>query len=197
MKQNLLSDVKVILMKLPSDVINGGNRTPQNSPCFLRTSSPSLLATSTESYSHSSWYKLLPSRSKCVKFRVIRYWGGAIISQTQFLFPGYASGNDGLVMVPLLSSKNPPHASVKKNIEYYYLDWNYLNELNKCSAFEIIIVSCLRNACRRNVIRNRFYKNIRIHRACWYNRARNRDPLTRIRRTLKHCQSHIVYNKLR
>jgi len=42
---------------------------------------------------------------------VIRYCGGAKISQMQCLFDGYKSGKDGLVMVPLGESINPPQAS--------------------------------------------------------------------------------------
>lgn len=49
----LLSDVKVTLMELPSEVMSDGNLEPQKTPCFLKISSPSLLLTSTESYSHS------------------------------------------------------------------------------------------------------------------------------------------------
>ena len=56
---------------------------------------------------------LFPSRSKCVKLIVIRYWVGATICQTQFLFDGYSSGYDGLWMVPLAASMCPPQASVK------------------------------------------------------------------------------------
>lgn len=87
-KYYLLSDVKVTLKEFPSEIISDGSLEPQKIPCFLKRSSPSLLLTSTESYSQSCWRALFPSKSKCVKFSVIRYWGGAIISQTQSLFPG-------------------------------------------------------------------------------------------------------------
>lgn len=59
----------------------------------------------------SLWLTLFPSRSKCVKFRVILNWAGAIISHIQLLFPGYKSGNEGLVIVPLVASIIPPQAS--------------------------------------------------------------------------------------
>jgi len=39
----------------------------------------------------------------------------------QFLFPGYVSGNDGLVIVPLLSSKTPPQASIKIKLYYFII----------------------------------------------------------------------------
>jgi len=61
---------------------------------------------------------LFPSRSKCVKLNVMRYCAGATICQTQFLFDGYSSGNDGLWMVPLAASMCPPHASVVHS-DYY------------------------------------------------------------------------------
>jgi len=49
----------------------------------------------------------------------------------QFLFPGYVSGNDGLVIVPLLSSKTPPQASIRIKLYYfiiqYYVEMVMLN----------------------------------------------------------------------
>ena len=46
-----------------------------------------------------------------MKLRVILYWGGASISQMQFLLIGYRSGKLGDVILPLLDSIWPPHAS--------------------------------------------------------------------------------------
>lgn len=70
----------------------------------------------TWSYDLVSWREemiltLFPSRSKWVKLRVILYWGGAIISQMQFLFAGYKSGNDGDTIDPFDASMIPPQAS--------------------------------------------------------------------------------------
>ena len=62
-------------------------------------------------FNHSTILTLLPSISKCVKLTVILHWGGARISQMQFLFAGYRSGNDGDVIVPFEVSISPPHAS--------------------------------------------------------------------------------------
>ena len=59
---------------------------------------------------------LLPSMSKCVKLTVILHCGGASISQMQFLFAGYKSGNDGDVIVPFEVSIRPPQASKRKRI---------------------------------------------------------------------------------
>jgi len=56
---------------------------------------------------------LFPSISKWVKFKVIFHWGGARISQMQFLFAGYNSGNDGEEMEPFENSNCPPQASEK------------------------------------------------------------------------------------
>lgn len=47
------------------------------------------------------WYIWFPSRSKCVKFSVMRCCGGATISQRQFFNGGYSSGKEGDVIVPL------------------------------------------------------------------------------------------------
>jgi len=73
------------------------------------------------------WLTLFPSRSKWVKFSVILNWTGAIISHMQLLFPGYRSGNEGLVIVPLVASIIPPQASEnilciirKQNTLYFY-----------------------------------------------------------------------------
>lgn len=37
-----------------------------------------------------------------------------MISHIQLLFPGYRSGNEGLVIVPLVASMMPPQASVEQ-----------------------------------------------------------------------------------
>lgn len=50
---------------------------------------------------NSTLHTLLPSMSKWEKLRVMRYWSGATICQTQFLLGGYRSGKEGLCMVPL------------------------------------------------------------------------------------------------
>ena len=118
---------------LPTDVTRGGLRGPQNMPCLRNSFSPVLLRISTLSYSQSCYkvesewrnkkklgwiftllikkLTLLPSKSKCVKLSVIRYCGGATISQMQFLFGGYRSGNEGLTIVPFSVSMTPPQAS--------------------------------------------------------------------------------------
>lgn len=120
-----LSELNSIRRLCPTDVIIGGIREPQKTPCFLKSLSPNLLLMSTLSYSQScyrfngfklkrknvSTLTLLPSKSKWVKLRVILKLWGAIISQMQFLLGGYKSGNEGLIIVPFVTSMTPPQAS--------------------------------------------------------------------------------------